>query len=189
VISAPDIAALLMANPVLLAILSGVIIFLLWRFRRQSASERRHRRYRATAERVYVRLRQLSGDGQRMSYLRKINPYVFEELLLLAFERQGYAVQRNTSYSGDGGLDGRVHINGECLLIQAKRYSRAITPAHVQDFDALLKRMGQRGLFIHTGRTGQKSRAASSSSQQLMIISGQRLLALLAGKPFKEFFL
>lgn len=124
-----------------------------------------------------------------MSYLRKINPYVFEELLLLAFERQGYAVQRNTSYSGDGGLDGRVHINGECLLIQAKRYSRAIAPAHVQDFDALLTRMGQRGLFIHTGRTGQKSRAVSSGSQQLMIISGQRLLALLAGKSFKEFSL
>ena len=96
-ISAPYVAALLMANPVLLAVLLAVIIFLLWRFRRQSASERRHRRYRATAERVYTRLRQLSGDGQRMSYLRKINPYVFEELLLLAFERQGYAVQRNAS--------------------------------------------------------------------------------------------
>lgn len=127
-ISAPYVAALLMANPVLLAVLLAVIIFLLWRFRRQSASERRHRRYRATAEGVYTRLRQLSGDGQRMSYLRKINPYVFEELLLLAFERQGYAVQRNASYSGDGGLDGRVHINGECWLIQAKRYSRAIPP-------------------------------------------------------------
>ncbi|PJZ04195.1 restriction endonuclease [Pantoea rodasii] len=188
-ISAPYVAALLMPNPVLLADLLAVIIFLLWRFRRHSVSERRHRRYRATADRVYTRLRQLSGDGQRMSYLRKINPYVFEELLLLAFERQGYAVQRNASYSGDGGLDGRVHINGECWLIQAKRYSRAITPAHVQDFDALLTRMGQRGLFIHTGRTGQKSRTASSSSQQLMIISGQRLLALLAGKPFKEFSL
>lgn len=188
-ISALYAAALLMANPVLLAVLLAVIIFLLWRFRRQSTSERRHRRYRATAERVYTRLRQLSGDGQRMSYLRKINPYVFEELLLLAFERQGYAVQRNASYSGDGGLDGRVHINGECWLIQAKRYSRAITPAHVQDFDALLTHMGQRGLFIHTGRTGQKSRAVSSGSQQLMIISGQRLLALLAGKPFEEFSL
>lgn len=188
-ISAPYVAALLMANPVLLAVLLAVIIFLLWRFRRQSASEQRHRRYRATAERVYTRLRQLSGDGQRMSYLRRINPYVFEELLLLAFERQGYAVQRNASYSGDGGLDGRVHINGECWLIQAKRYSRAITPAHVQDFDTLLTRMGQRGLFIHTGRTGQKSRAVSSGSQQRMIISGERLLALLAGKPFKEFSL
>jgi len=99
VISAPYVAALLMANPVLLAVLLAVIIFLLWRFRRQSASERRHRRYRATAERVYTRLRQLSGDGQRMSYLRKINPYVFEELLLLAFERQAmpYSAMRHTA--------------------------------------------------------------------------------------------
>ncbi|AEX08416.1 restriction endonuclease [Erwinia amylovora] len=188
-ISASFIAALLMGNPILLALMTAAFLFLLWHFRRQTASERRHRRYRATAERVYTRLRQLSGDGQRMSYLRKINPFVFEELLLLAFERQGYAVQRNASYSGDGGLDGKVHINGECWLIQAKRYSRAIAPAHVRDFDALLTRMGQRGLFIHTGRTGEKSREVSQATPQLRIISGQRLLALLAGKPFKEFFL
>lgn len=187
--SAPFTAALLMGNPILLALLTAVFFFLFWHFRRQTASERRHRRYRATAERVYTRLRQLSGDGQRMSYLRKINPFVFEELLLLAFERLGYAVQRNASYSGDGGLDGKVHINGECWLIQAKRYSRAIAPAHVRDFDALLMRMGQRGLFIHTGRTGEKSRAVSQATPQLRIISGQRLLALLAGKPFKDFSL
>ncbi|MCK8275588.1 restriction endonuclease, partial [Erwinia amylovora] len=47
----------------------------------------------------------------------------------------------------------------------------------------------QRGLFIHTGRTGEKSREVSQATPQLRIISGQRLLALLAGKPFKEFFL
>jgi len=186
VISAPYVAALLMANPVLLAVLLAVIIFLFWHFRRQSATERRHRRYRATAERVYNRLRQLGGDGQRMRYLRKINPYVFEELLLLAFERQGYAVQRNASYTGDGGLDGRVDIDGECWLIQAKRYSRTITPAHVQDFDALLTRMGQRGLFIHTGRTGQKSKNASHTSVWLTIISGKKLMNLLSGKSIEE---
>lgn len=186
-ISAPYVAALLMGNPVLLAALLTVIVYLLWRFRRQTASERRHQRYRATAERVYARLGELSGDGQRMTYLRKINPYVFEELLLLAFERQGYPVQRNASYSGDGGLDGKVHINGECWLIQAKRYSRAIAPAHVRDFDALLTRMGQRGLFIHTGRTGQKSREVSQATPQLKIISGQQLLNLLSGIAIKEF--
>lgn len=102
-ISAPYIAVLLMANPVLLAVLLAVIIFLLWHFRRQSVSERRHRRYRATAERVFTRLRQLSGDGQRMSYLRKINPYVFEELLLLAFERRAmpYSAMRRTAGTAD----------------------------------------------------------------------------------------
>lgn len=186
-ISAPYVAALLMGNPVLLAALLAVIVYLLWRFRRQTASERRHQRYRATAERVYTRLGELSGDGQRMTYLRKINPYVFEELLLLAFERQGYPIQRNASYSGDGGLDGKVHINGECWLIQAKRYSRSITPAHVRDFEEVLMRMGLRGLFIHTGRTGQKSREASQATPQLKIISGQQLLNLLSGIAIKEF--
>lgn len=52
-----------------------------------NARERRHRRYRKTAERVRERLPQLASDGARLSYLRKINPYVFEELLLLSFER------------------------------------------------------------------------------------------------------
>ena len=61
-----------------------------------------------------------------MKYLRKINPYVFEELLLLAFERRGMRVIRNSRYSGDGGLDGQVLIDGERWLIQAKRYGRTI---------------------------------------------------------------
>lgn len=54
---------------------------------RERASERRHRRYRAAAERV---LTKLPEGGAGVKYLRKINPYVFEELLLLAFERRGW---------------------------------------------------------------------------------------------------
>lgn len=43
------------------------------------------------------------------------------------------------------------------------------------------------GLFIHTGRTGTKSKQHAISSHSnifpLYIISGQRLIALLAGNP------
>ena len=91
------------------------------------ASTRRHRRYRATAGRVLNKLNSLPGDGQRLTYLRKISPYVFEELLLSAFERQGLAVVRNASYSGDGGLDGGHHRR-RVLAYPAKRYSRAVSP-------------------------------------------------------------
>lgn len=55
-----------------------------------STRVRRHRRYRKTAQRVLGRLPQLSSDGARLSYLRKINPYVFEELLLLALENRDW---------------------------------------------------------------------------------------------------
>ncbi|EJA7965882.1 restriction endonuclease [Salmonella enterica] len=144
-----------------------------------SARVRRHRRYRETAQRVLGRLPALSSDGARLSYLRKINPYVFEELLLLALEKQGLEVIRNRSYSGDGGLDGQVFINGERWLIQAKRYSRSISPQHVREFGELLAREGCRGFFVHTGRTGRKSLDSLRGYPQIQLVSGRRLLALL----------
>ncbi|ASL90445.1 MULTISPECIES: restriction endonuclease [Serratia] len=182
----------LMANPVLAVLLTGLFIAVMAGLNlrgRESASVRRHRRYRATAARVLQRLPQLGGNGQRLAYLRKINPYVFEELLLLAFERQGYAVIRNTSYSGDGGLDGQVIIEGKTYFIQAKRYGRAITPSHIKSFGALLRHHHCDGFFIHTGRTGQLSHALLQNHPHVHLVSGQKLLALLAGNTEWMFFL
>ncbi|EFI3550600.1 restriction endonuclease, partial [Escherichia coli] len=102
---------------VLLCVLT--VLFLLFpvlcgrRRRRERASEWRHRHYRRKAERVLAQLSSLPEGGAGVKYLRKINPYVFEELLLLAFERRGMRVIRNSRYSGDGGLDGQVLIDGE----------------------------------------------------------------------------
>ncbi|WJV38604.1 restriction endonuclease [Raoultella terrigena] len=174
----------LMASPMLAVLLIGLFIAVMAGLNlrgRESASARRHRRYQATSARVLQRLPQLGGDGQRLAYLRKINPYVFEELLLLAFERQGYAVIRNASYSGDGGLDGQVIIGDKKYFIQAKRYGRTITPSHIQDFGALLLKSRCEGFFIHTGRTGQLSRALLQNHPHVHLVSGQKLLALLAG--------
>lgn len=139
----------------------------------------RHRHYQRQARRVLARLPRLAGDAQRLSYLRKVNPYVFEELLLTAFERRGLPIKRNRHYSGDGGLDGQVWIDGQRYLIQAKRYSQAINPAHVAAFGALVRRERCQGIFIHTGRTGQKSRFALRSMPDVDLISGMRLLDLL----------
>lgn len=176
----------LMASPMLAVLLIGLFIAVMAGLNlrgHESASARRHRRYQATAARVLERLPQLAGDAQRLTYLRKINPYVFEELLLLACERQGHPVKRNASYSGDGGLDGQVIINGKKYFIQAKRYGRTITPSHIQDFGALLLKSRCEGFFIHTGRTGYLSRALLQNHTHVHLVSGQRLLDLLAGKP------
>lgn len=139
----------------------------------------RHQRYQRQARRVLDRLPQLAGDGQRLNYLRKINPYVFEELLLTAFERRGYSIKRNSRYSKDGGLDGQVWINGQRYLIQAKRYARTISPAHVAAFGELVRREGCKGLFVHTGRTGLVSRAELAHIPEIELLSGQNLLNLL----------
>ena len=93
---------------------------------------------------------------------------------------------RNASYSGDGGLDGRVIIDGEYWLIQPNG-TVVLFPAHVEDFDRLLLQSGRRGLFIHTGRTGKMSRTLRTASPRLRIISGQRLLAILAGQDVRQY--
>ena len=146
-----------------------------------SFSERRHRRYRAKAAQVLARLPALAGDAQRLIYLRKINPYVFEELLLTAFERRGYRVRRNARYSGDGGLDGQVWIDGQRYLLQAKRYGRAISAQHLQSFGELVRQEHCMGFFIHTGRTMQTSRLVLQACPYVEVLSGNRLLKLLAG--------
>nr|WP_261232416.1 restriction endonuclease [Serratia entomophila] len=142
----------------------------------------RHRCYQRQARRVLSRLPQLAGDGQRLAYLRKVNPYVFEELLLTAFEQRGYRIKRNRHYSGDGGLDGQVWIDGQRYLIQAKRYARPISPSHVAAFEVLIRRERCCGFFVHTGRTGPKSHHALQQASDIELISGQRLLDLLDGR-------
>ncbi|PJG47191.1 restriction endonuclease [Sphingobium sp. LB126] len=115
--------------------------------------------------------------------LRAMDPLAFEELLLECFERRGLRITRNRRYTGDGGVDGRVVIDGKTVLIQAKRYAAAIRPEHVVDFIALCRARHCRGLFIHTGRTGPQSRQHVAADSLVSIVSGAELIALLRGDP------
>ena len=145
-----------------------------------SARRRRHRRRREAAKRV----RETLGKGgfkpaQALSYLRKVNPYTFEELVLDGFERDGYIVCRNDSYSGDGGKDGMVLKGGRTYLVQSKRYCRHIDRTHVEDFSRLCSRECKEGFFVHTGRTGKGSRRIAQDAGNVTIVGGDRMLRLV----------
>lgn len=139
---------------------------------------RRHAKYIKSGERVLKKLSELHNDQARFAYLRKVNPYVFEELVLSSFERKGYKIKRNKRYSGDGGIDGRVYLNGQLYLVQAKRYSKHINPQHVKALEGAMQREGAKGgYFVHTGRTGAHSWEVVHPSIQ--IISGVKLMELV----------
>jgi restriction system protein len=142
-----------------------------------------------SAKRVIRRLRDIEGehaDAKRFAYLRKIDPFVFEEVILLCFQRRGLKVER-TPYTRDGGLDGRVWLkDGRLILLQAKRYRAHIQAAHMKAFRTLVERKGALGLFVHTGRTGRRS-WIESRSNQVQILSGGRLLQLLSGGEIEIF--
>lgn len=140
----------------------------------------RHTRYIKKAKKVFNRINEKNlSEGQVLAYLRKIDPYVFEELIILGFAAKGYGFKRNKRYSGDGGVDGRVFLNGKKYLLQCKRYSKHINPRHVEAFSNVCREERCEGFFVHTGKTGKRSRDNVFIAGNVSIISGNRLAHLL----------
>lgn len=119
--------------------------------------------------------------------LRRLDPFVFEEVLLESFRRNGHRIKRNRAYTGDGGIDGRVFVGRGLFLIQAKRYRGAIDPQHIRDFEqVVLRERAQGGFFVHTGRTGPSARRLAQESDLIEILSGQRLVELVTGQLARD---
>jgi len=170
-----------------LAVLGLVIAFIIaWNPVFRSARNYRHLRNQRRAREVLGTIRSMKGDhteARAFAYLRKISPYVLEELVLTCFEEQGHRIARNRAYSGDGGVDGRVHINGREVLIQTKRFRKHIRLSDIHAFTRVVARhRAPLGLFVHTGRTGSGVYAAVRSVP-VRIVSGNQLIAIVRGEP------
>ena len=166
----------------MLMVLAVALVCIAWAVR---GGRRRRRgrvgRWRVSHSSVLLeRLRGVGSAGQVFAYLRKIDPFVFEELVLTCFEERAIAVTRNRRYTGDGGSDGRIVLGGETMHVQAKRYSKHINRAHVAEFLALVARRQMKGVFVHTGRTGKGTRDFFADVR-IDCVSGDRLIALING--------
>lgn len=150
-------------------------------------ADRRSHMWRVSAARRA--LREIAGWEERdgipvgariIAYLRKVEPLVVEELALCAFENAGFAVWRNRAYSGDGGVDGRVHLPGYGWCpVQVKRYAQHIDVQHVKAFADYVQRNGaELGIFMHTGRTGEQARRATAAGR-VLVLSGRELCRLI----------
>lgn len=144
----------------------------IWRFR--------------SAKRAFHLLQTFQDHGQIINYLRKLDPFVFEELLLIAIaQNKSCKVIRNKNYTGDGGIDGRFIYATEdnqkyLYIIQAKRYSTYINNQDVLEFSKKThEEKAHRGLFIHTGRSGRAARRNMHDSYNIKIISGSKLVSLI----------
>ena len=142
-----------------------------------------HRRRVRASRRALRHLRRWGKSaeaGRVYGYLRAMDPLLFEELVLTALEQGGRLVLRNTRYTGDGGIDGKVYIGG-CgwVALQAKRYCRHVDHRDVQALVLLVERGAVAGgLFVHTGRTGAAA-YRDLGGTRVQLLSGDRLLDLL----------
>lgn len=120
--------------------------------------------------------------AQLMGYLRKIDPFLFEELILTVIEKDKLKIKRNKRYTGDGGIDGKFYIGRQLYLVQAKRYKNHINLQHVKDFIEVCDKYKAKGVFIHTGKTGGGVKSHLLDNPTLKIISGSNLLEFILQK-------
>lgn len=167
-------------------IISGALLtrFILQPRRRLSWRKRvklaRHQRFIHSAGTAFTKLQGEGNWAGKLAYLRRLHPTTFEELLLTALDSAGCQIQRNSRYTGDGGIDGRFYLaDGSLVLIQAKRYQDAISTKHVTDFGLLCQRARAKGLFVHTGKTPQSAKAQAAKAG-VIVVSGQQLITFLA---------
>ena len=165
---------------------TAVVLFVLAAIPAKSAGHSRNWRI-SSAKKAIARVRSLPSEPVQLAYLRRVDPFVFEEMILMALAEQGHKTKRNFRYTGDGGVDGRAVIGGHKTYIQAKRYSEHISAAHIAEFAQVCRKSGWRGLFVHTGRTGKLAKATAREAG-IDIVSGKRLLDLVTGTGFDHRF-
>ena len=130
------------------------------------------------------KVKRCGESNDQFGYLRGLDPFVFEELVLTALKKHGFKIKRNRRYTGDGGIDGQCWWKGQRYLIQAKRYKGNIRVQDVQALRVLCRKKKSKGLFIHTGST--PSAAYQELGGLVQIISDDRLVELLgAGNALK----
>ena len=178
-IKAP-IAADLIATCLLIICLAFIIqtVFWLHGLRKSKNKNKRHKQKINTANKVVKRLSTFDNHAAVISYLRKIDAYAFEEALLTAYEAKGHKIKRNKRYSADGGIDGRVKINGEWHFVQAKRYAGNVRSKDIEALSNICSEHKTKGLFIHTGKTPKRYNPPAN----VKVISGSSLVNLIQVK-------
>lgn len=164
---------------------AAFVVAMMIMYKLLNKEKRSHKWRYKSANRAFKLLKGFQNEAQVMIYLRKVDPFVFEEILLVAIsQNKNCKIIRNDKYTGDGGIDGRFiyNENGKkyLYLVQAKRYSSYINN---QDILLLSKKVAEekayKGLFIHTGKSGKGAWGNVMQLNNIEIISGNKLLNLV----------
>lgn len=164
------------------------VALVLWVFISKKVRPKYSHRWRIKLARKKLdKIRRLKNPRICFGFMRKrVEPLVFEEMILTAIKDAGGKIKRNKAYTGDGGVDGECKIKGVRYLIQAKLYDGPIKKAHVIDFTNVCKARGCKGLFVHTGKSTKGVKTEVQASSDVLMVSGSKLLKFLDGNSLKQ---
>jgi len=175
-------------------ILAALAVLSFLYFNKKRKKEKYSHKWRRKSSVVALqKLQSINHHGKFFSYLRKIDPFVVEEIILNAIEvRSDIEVIRNEKYTGDGGVDGRFNYTPNnqskkkhLCLVQVKRYKSYVNAKDINTFhDQIMKEGALFGLFVHTGKSGKGVHNNIAESCKIKLISGNKLIDLIKDASF-----
>lgn len=116
--------------------------------------------------------------------LKEIDPYYFEKVILILLKKMGYGDFRETSKSGDGGIDGIINedkLGLEKIYTQAKRYAEnKVREKDIRNFIGAMSGDTTKGVFITTSTFDDSAiKKAREAHHSIILIDGLKLVDLM----------
>lgn len=117
--------------------------------------------------------------------VKDINPYIFENLILILLEKMGYGEFQMTKKSNDGGIDGIINedkLGLEKIYIQTKRYAakNKVRETDIRNFIGAMSGDTQKGVFVTTSEFDSKAvEKAQNAHHKIILIDGEKLVNLM----------
>lgn len=118
--------------------------------------------------------------------LESIDPYYFQEVILVLFKKMGYGDFESTPKSGDGGIDGIINqdqLGIDRIYIQAKRYKEGnkVREPEIRNFIGAMSGDVRKGIFVTTATFDDQAitKALSDRNHTLILIDGNKLVELM----------
>ena len=142
--------------------------------REAAAQQRRRAEERGqAARRAFKYIRDLS-------HLNSLDPFKFEELVLLTYKRLGWNVQ-GTPRSGDHGVDGILKKDSQVVVLQCKRLqSGKVGPGVLRDLLGTVTKEGAtNGVLVTTSDLSSAAMAWIRDVPQITHVNGPMLVSMI----------
>lgn len=116
--------------------------------------------------------------------LKNIDPFYFEKVILKLLKKMGYGDFRETSKTGDGGIDGIINedkLGLDKIYIQAKRYdSNKVREKDIRNFIGAMSGDTTKGVFVTTSEFDSGAlKKAYDAHHTIILIDGKKLVDLM----------
>lgn len=146
------------------------------------------RYYKRSARKTARKIQKESNLNLCRQNLNAINPYSFEELVLIALSKSSLVKRTwNTKYSNDGGLDGFARTTrGLTIGVQSKRYKDGyIRLNDIRKHFFICRRRKIIPIFAYVGRVSVNTQREARSMGVLLINEDELITLIKTGQCYK----